>query len=229
MTLDIEAARKAIVGELRRLRKTRGDTRLQKYLGSPYPVLGLTTPEFRAVMGAFHAEHRHLSPFEVNRLAAALWAGRVLEEKVAAINLLSRHAGILDDRSWRIADRWVDEAIGWALSDSLASGPISDMAFARPERFRELLRWTRAENFWRRRAATYALNRFIRSGLLEKPFRLLERLLYDEGYRIDGAKRKLRQASGEEPSPSPSLKRLSSDLRAELDALEKVLDEDEGS
>ncbi len=53
----------------------------------------------------------------------------------------------------------------------------------------------------------------------------IKRLLYDEGYRIDGAKRRLRELAGE--TPSASAKALASDLKKALGELEKIVDEDE--
>ena len=94
---------------------------------------------------------------------------------------------MLDDASWALADSWVDSATGWALSDGLAAGPISFMVRSRPKRFAEILRWTKAENFWRRRASTYALNELVRAGELDRPFRLLERLLTDEEFWVQRA------------------------------------------
>jgi DNA-binding transcriptional MerR regulator len=53
----------------------------------------------------------------------------------------------------------------------------------------------------------------------------IKKLLYDEGYRIDGAKRRLRELAGEEPSASA--KQLAGDLKKALSELEKIVDEDE--
>ena len=53
----------------------------------------------------------------------------------------------------------------------------------------------------------------------------IKRLLYDEGYRIDGAKRRLRELSGE--VPSASAKALAAELKQALGELEKIVDEDE--
>src|SRR2546426_510421 len=89
--------------------------------------------------------------------------------------------------SWWLADRWVDAATGWGLSDGLASGPIAGMLYAKPSRFRDTLRWTRAKNIWRRRASTYALHRFVRAGELDRPFQVLEKLLYDEEFWVQRA------------------------------------------
>ena len=54
----------------------------------------------------------------------------------------------------------------------------------------------------------------------------IKKLLYEEGYRIDGAKKRLRELAGEEPSASA--KELAADLRKALGELEKIVDEDEG-
>jgi DNA-binding transcriptional MerR regulator len=55
----------------------------------------------------------------------------------------------------------------------------------------------------------------------------IKRLLYDEGYRIDGAKKRLRQLAGEESAVET--KKLVAQLRAELSDLDKIIDDDERS
>jgi DNA-binding transcriptional MerR regulator len=55
----------------------------------------------------------------------------------------------------------------------------------------------------------------------------IKKLLYDEGFRIDGAKRRLRELSGEEPSLAA--KQLAERMRQALNELEKIVDDDEKS
>jgi DNA-binding transcriptional MerR regulator len=55
----------------------------------------------------------------------------------------------------------------------------------------------------------------------------IKKLLYDEGFRIDGAKRRLRELAGE--APSAATRALAEKLRQALDELEKIVDEDEES
>lgn len=187
MALHVQRAHRELVDRMRGLARPGTWDKLQAYLGSPVPVLGLSTPQLRGILKGFGDAHPTLSASEVNALARALWSGRLFEEKVLAIGVLNRYAAVLDDASWRLADGWVDEATGWALSDGLASGPIATMVRAKPARFRELLRWTKAESTWRRRASTYALNGFVSAKELNKPFRLLERLLYDPEFWVQRA------------------------------------------
>jgi len=187
MVLDVRAVRNQLVEQLRKAPKASAPADLQSYVGSPVPVLGLSVPTMRAILAAFAKDHRTLGAAEVNALADALWSGSVFEEKSLGILLLGRYERVLDDDSWKLADGWVDDATGWGLSDGLASGPIAGMVYAKSSRFRDILRWTRAKNIWRRRASTYALQRFVRAGELDRPFQLLEKLLYDEEFWVQRA------------------------------------------
>jgi DNA-binding transcriptional MerR regulator len=58
---------------------------------------------------------------------------------------------------------------------------------------------------------------------------LIRRMLKEEGYRIDGARKKLRELEGPpEPPPAPGIDpAVLEGIRLEIDALEKILDEDE--
>src|SRR5712691_5382974 len=187
IVLDIRAARNHLLHTLREAPKAASPADLQSYLGLPVRVLGLSVPMMHAILAAFAKDHRTLGAAEVNALADALWSGPAFEEKSLAILLLGRYEKILDDDSWRLADRWVETATGWGLSDGLASGPIAGMVYAKASRFQDVLQWTRAKNIWRRRASTYALHRFVRAGDLDRPFQLLEKLLYDEEFGVQRA------------------------------------------
>jgi len=152
---------------------------LRDYLGSPVPVLGVSTPRLRRVVRATVDRFSRAPRSRARSLARSLWRGATFEERIVAIELLASPILAEDEGAWRLENRWVDAATGWALSDSLAAGPVADQVAAHPERFRELLRWTRSGNLWRRRAAAYALRAWVRSGELDRPFELLERLLDD--------------------------------------------------
>jgi 3-methyladenine DNA glycosylase AlkD len=160
---------------------------LASYLGSPLPVLGVRTPALRQVVRAWRTRVEHARSASVQALLKALWQGDWFEERAAAVELLTYYAKVDSVRAWSLAGHWVDSATGWALSDSLASGPVSRMVAANPARFEELLDWTRSPNFWRRRAATYALHDWVMAGALERPFRLLRRLVRDPEFWVQRA------------------------------------------
>ncbi len=142
--INVPAERRKLVAQLRARARVSPPPKLQAYLGSPYPVLGLSTPEIQSIRRAFRKDHVDLTSADLNALARALWSGPTHEEKSLAIGLMCQYASILNRDSWVLADAWVDEALGWALSDSLASGPISAMLAKEPRRFSTVLRWTHA-------------------------------------------------------------------------------------
>ena len=187
MPVNVGEARAQLVEQVRKAPRSPTPSDPVSYLGSPVPVLGLRVPTQRAILTTFAKAHRDLTASEVNPLAAALWSGEVLEEKALGIMVLDRFAKILDGTSWSLADRWVDEATGWALSDALASGPIAKMVRRDPPRFSEVLRWTRSTNIWRRRASTYAMHDLVFAGELDKPLQVLEKLLHDDEFWVQRA------------------------------------------
>ena len=175
----VTAAHRRVARALRAVSPSPAADGLRDYLGSPVPVLGVSVPRLRSVVRDTALRLRHDPPSRSRALARSLWRGPTYEERLVAIELMDRRPLVEDERAWRLMSAWVDDATGWALSDSLAAGPIASHLSAHPERFRELLRWTRSANLWRRRASAYALRAWVRSGELDRPFELLERLLDD--------------------------------------------------
>jgi len=171
MAFDATAVRRDLVAQLRAAaRPSKDPDRAQSYLGSPVPVLGVPVPKLRAIVSAFRRAHRDLTEAELIRLTSPLWDASSFEEKALAISLVDAYPKILGDASWRLLDRWVDDASGWGLCDWLGIGPIASIVRARPERFADLLRWTKAKNVWRRRIAVYAVHDFVFAGELDEPW-----------------------------------------------------------
>src|SRR5205814_407024 len=123
--------------------------------------------------------------FEPTRIVAL---GRSdLRGEALAISLLDAFGKSLDAESWRLLDAWAGESSGWGLCDSLALGPITKIVHSHPRRFREVVRWTKSENRWRRRIAVYAMRDFVFAGELDQPFDVFERLLFDDEFWVQRA------------------------------------------
>jgi len=182
--VNVAAEHRALVAQIKKHEKKGGDAWLQKYVGSPLPVLGLSVPQMRAILAAFRKGHRGATAKDANALAGALWRGTTFEEKALAIMMMDAHAKILDEASWGLLDGWVDGCVGWGMCDSIGAGPIAKVVHAKPGRFRELLRWAKSANPWRRRIALYALHDYVLAKELDKPFTLLEKLVYDENGQL---------------------------------------------
>jgi 3-methyladenine DNA glycosylase AlkD len=115
------------------------------------------------------------------QVADQLFSGRILEEKVMAIFLLEKQTENFGEREFRLLASWVDRVTSWADHDALAHYLLAPMVAAKPARCREVFRWAKSRNRWRRRAACVALIR----GARERRFfaeivRLSNRLLHDE-------------------------------------------------
>jgi 3-methyladenine DNA glycosylase AlkD len=114
-------------------------------------------------------------------VADQLFSGQVLEEKAMAVFLLEKQTDSFGDREFRRFASWLDRVTSWADHDALAHYLLAPMVAAKPARCREVFRWAKSRNRWRRRAACVALIR----GARERQFfaeivRLSNRLLHDE-------------------------------------------------
>jgi len=163
------------------------DLDLRAYLGSPLPVLGVPAGALESIARSARRELSTRPAVDLARLAEALWRGSTYDERALAIVLLRQDCRRLGRSAWHRMDRWVDAATGWALSDALAGGPIAEIVAADRARVRELERWTRSENPWRRRAALYALSRRLRAGDLRSAMRVIDRLREDPEFWVQRA------------------------------------------
>ena len=115
------------------------------------------------------------------QVADKLFDGCVLEEKAFAVFLLEKQTGKLAEKEFRLFASWLDRVSSWAEHDGLVHYMLAPMVLDKPARCREVFRWARSGNPWRRRAACVALIR----GAREKKFfseivRTSEKLLHDE-------------------------------------------------
>jgi len=115
------------------------------------------------------------------KVADELFAGSVLEEKVAAVFLLEKLDADFGDREFKLFDTWIDRITSWADHDALVHDLISPLVVAQPARAKAARRWAKSRNRWRRRAACVALIRAARVKMLFPEItRLADFLLTDE-------------------------------------------------
>ncbi len=115
------------------------------------------------------------------QVADELFSGRILEERVMAVLLLEKQTQNLGDDEFQLFASWLDRVISWADHDALAHDLLAPMVAADPARSRELFRWAKSTNRWRRRAACVALIRGTRERQFFPEIKLLSnQLLHDE-------------------------------------------------
>ncbi len=96
------------------------------------------------------------------QVADQLFTGRMLEEKVFAVFLIEKQTALLSEKEFRLFASWIDRVSSWADHDALAHSLLAPMVSAEPARSREVLRWAKSRNHWRRRAACVSLIRGTR-------------------------------------------------------------------
>jgi 3-methyladenine DNA glycosylase AlkD len=117
----------------------------------------------------------------VVQVADELFSGRILEEKVMAVFLLEKQTKNLGDCEFELFASWLDRVTSWADHDALAHYLLAPMVAAEPARCREVYRWAKSPNRWRRRAACVALIRGAREQqFFEQIVQLSNQLLNDE-------------------------------------------------
>jgi 3-methyladenine DNA glycosylase AlkD len=115
------------------------------------------------------------------RVADELFSGRMLEEKVFAVFLLEKQTAHLGEKEFRLFGSWLDRVSSWADHDALAHYLLAPMVYADPTRCKEVFRWAKSRNRWRRRAACVALIRGARERrFFQEIIRLSEQLLGDQ-------------------------------------------------
>ena len=91
---------------------------------------------------------------DMPELMNELWMIRTFETRLAAIDIMKEYGkrGSID-QAMKIADRWIDEADTWAITDPLCSPTIGSMII-RDSKVETILKsWQDSENFWRRRCS----------------------------------------------------------------------------
>ena len=119
---------------------------------------GWYTADLRRAAVRFRRELRkeHGLDFLVE-VADHLFAGPVLEEKVAAVFLLEKLDGEFGDREFKFFESWLDRISNWAEHDGLVHYLIAPMVAADPARTKAVFRWAKSPDRWHRRAACVAL------------------------------------------------------------------------
>ena len=134
------------------------------YLKSDLEHLGVRVPDVRRVTLKLTRARllRQLEP--TLEFADGLWATRVHELRMAAVELLIDRADLLHEALLPYLERLVREARTWALIDGIAPGVVGHLLVRDEGVERTLTRWAADPDFWVRRAAVLAYLRAVRSG-----------------------------------------------------------------
>lgn len=195
-----------IADHIRRVLKDGGSAphseEVQHFFKEQIKSRGWYTAELRKVAVRFRCSMMREKGMEfVVQVADKLFSGRMLEEKLFAVFLLENQTGGFGKREFQLFASWLDRVTSWADHDGLAHYLLAPMVSSDPAHCRDVFRWAKSRNRWRRRAACVALIR----GARKKQFfpeivRVTEMLLEDEDDMVQkGLGWLLRQAAKFDP------------------------------
>jgi 3-methyladenine DNA glycosylase AlkD len=113
-------------------------------------------------------------------VADRMFAGEVLEEKVAAVFLLEGLDEKFSDDTFRKFETWLDRISSWADHDALLHCLIGPMMMTKPARVKSAFRWAKSPKRWHRRAACVALIRGARAKMFFAEITKLSNSLLDD-------------------------------------------------
>ena len=92
-----------------------------RYLGSPHPLLGVTTPDLRRLARGWVAADKRRTPETILALADALFASPLHDEKTLAALILGYSRPARRAATPARVDGWLGRLVGWAEIDALCS------------------------------------------------------------------------------------------------------------
>src|SRR5207248_9991905 len=137
---------RAVTFFTRRLRRAGSPARAigeKAYLKSDLRFWGTTQDSIRAAVREYCDAHPELTRSELRRLAETLYATDVHELRAAAIGVLERDRGTLDDRDMRWLIRLVRKSKSWAYVDWIAPKVIGEVIARDPGARKHLAVWAR--------------------------------------------------------------------------------------
>lgn len=126
------------------------------YLKSTLEHYGVAVPVIRRITKAAVRDAGGPTRQELVRTVDTLWARRVHELRMAAVELLVLRGELLREADIRWLERLIREADTWALVDVLGATVAGALVERHAALGRTLDRWAKDELFWVRRAALLA-------------------------------------------------------------------------
>jgi 3-methyladenine DNA glycosylase AlkD len=180
-----ETSPREIAAQIRRALKDGGSAEhaagVQWFFKEEIKSHGWYTADLRRAARSFRREIRRERGLEfLVEVADQLFAGEVLEEKVAAVFLLEKLDAEFGEREFQLFESWLDRISSWADHDGLVHSLIAPMMVAKPARAKAAFRWAGSRDRWHRRAACVALIQGTRQRMFFPQITKLSDFLLDD-------------------------------------------------
>ena len=112
-----------------------------RFFKQPVKALGVRTADVYELAKVAAKEYRSARvPFDaILETCARLWQDGVLEERILAVQILSKFKRAWEPSHWKIFDGWIDSLSNWAETDALCMKVLAPLVGQQPEAVADFL------------------------------------------------------------------------------------------
>ena len=129
---------------------------MQAYMKTTQEFYGVQAGPRRKSFKAIARNFKNITREEYEQIIFELWNGHYREEMYQALEVAEHYRNYRDLESWSIYERLVKSASNWDTLDWIAGKLVSPLILQHRELEQTLVKWSKSENFWVRRASLLA-------------------------------------------------------------------------
>lgn len=154
----------------------------QRFFKEVHTFYGVKGALVHKISKEIYKEIKHLGKEDVFGLCEELWKSGIMEETIVACNLSYYKRMDYEPVDFELFKRWIGSYINnWASCDTFCNHTVGAFIEMYPDYLGELMKFTRSENRWMRRAAAVSLIVPAKKGMfLNTVFRIADSLLMDQ-------------------------------------------------
>lgn len=175
-----------IIDNIRRDLKTASSEKVklsgQRFFKENIKMYGVSMPDVKKLARKYLAEIENASKNEVFDLCEELWKSGYMEESFVACDFSYAIHKKYEEKDFKVFESWVKKYINnWASCDTFCNHTVGTFVEMYPQYLQTLLKWTKSENRWVKRASAVSLIVPGREGkFLKEIFQIADELLLDK-------------------------------------------------
>lgn len=154
----------------------------ERFFKEKVVVYGVNSKTTSNICKQYFKEIKDLSKSEIFELCQTLWQSGNLEESFVACHWSYSICKRYEPNDFEVFEQWVNNFISnWASCDTFCNHTVGEFIEMYPDYLKELKRWAKSNNRWKRRASAVSLIVPAKKGLfLNDVFQIADILLTDK-------------------------------------------------
>lgn len=154
----------------------------QNFFKEKVKIYGVKTAQVTKIAKQYDRDILAMSKNDVFTLCDNLWQSGYMEESFIACHFSFLIRKIFEPVDFMVFEKWVERYISnWASCDTLCNHTVAAFVDMYPKYLENLIKWTKSENRWVKRASAVTLIIPARNGkFLNEIFKISDNLLMDD-------------------------------------------------